>query len=91
MKKTSKSTGKYLKDKRTALGLSQKDVSQSLGYTTPQFVSNWERGHSYPPVRIIRKLAEIYRISADELFEHVLSDIIFDLRQEWKNKFHSRS
>lgn len=62
-----------------------------LGYTTPQFISNWERDHSHPPITIIKKLAEIYRISADELFEYVLSDIISNLRQEWKNKFSGRT
>ena len=46
---------KGLKQKRVAAGLSQRDVSDELGYSTPQFISNWERGISCPPRRIIEK------------------------------------
>ena len=39
---------KRLKKMRLKAGLSQRDVSTALGYTSPQYVSNWERGKSHP-------------------------------------------
>lgn len=35
-----------LKEKRLAAHISQKTVAEKLGYTTAQFISNWERGVS---------------------------------------------
>lgn len=48
--------GDFLREKRMKAGLSQKEVALGLGYTTPQFISNWERGLSNPPISSIRKL-----------------------------------
>ena len=39
-----KEFGAYLKSKRTKAQLSQTEVSEALGYTSPQFISNFERG-----------------------------------------------
>lgn len=59
--------GKFLKGKRKALGLSQGMVANKLGYESPQFVSNWERGLCAPPMRTLVKLKKIYHISTFEL------------------------
>ena len=79
---------KYLKDKRTSAKLSQSAVAEKLGYSTPQFISNWERGVSHPPVKSLRKIADLYKISADELFEvllkAVLTKVAEDLRRQFK-------
>lgn len=64
----------FLKERRRLAGLSQKAVQIRLGYTTPQFISNWERGISQPPFKTLRRLGDLYRISADELFDIVLED-----------------
>jgi len=57
----------FLKQKRVAAGLSQRDVADKLGYSTPQFISNWERGVSHPPINALKKLGELYKVSADDL------------------------
>ena len=54
--KTRKIIGKYLKEVRKAAGFSQKQVSVHFGYTTPQFISNWERGLMLPPLTTMRRL-----------------------------------
>lgn len=41
--------GKFLRDARVSAGLTQRDVSAKMGYTSAQFVSNWERGVCAPP------------------------------------------
>jgi transcriptional regulator with XRE-family HTH domain len=59
--------GKYLKDKRLAVDLSQGDVAQALGYTSPQFISNWERDLSRPPMKVIYQLCVLYKIPREEI------------------------
>ena len=63
----------YLKRKRIAAGLSQAEVSRRLGYTSSQFVSNWERGLAKPPLPAMSKLIKLYSIDADEVLDHYLS------------------
>lgn len=60
---------KLLQTSRINAGLSQLDVANHLGYSTPQFISNWERGVSTPPIEILGTLGNLYKISAEELFE----------------------
>lgn len=77
----------FLKEKRVAAGLSQKDVADKLGYSTPQFISNWERGVSHPPINALKKIGEMYKVSADELFEVTLNATIQDVTQDLRRKF----
>jgi transcriptional regulator with XRE-family HTH domain len=51
----------YLKSKRELAGVTQKDLSKNLGYTSPQFISNWERGISYPPVDCLKKISNFLK------------------------------
>jgi transcriptional regulator with XRE-family HTH domain len=64
----SKEISKYLREKRMELGLSQRELSELLGYKS-QFVANWERGASSPPSHILYKLMLILRIQEAELLE----------------------
>ena len=73
--------GQFLKSKREGAGLSQGQVAKKLKYTSPQFVSNWERGVSYPPIKILKVLSLMYRVSTDELFELILRHSIEQLRE----------
>lgn len=47
--------GGYIKEKRQAKGLSQRDLAQKL-YVTESAVSKWERGVSYPDITQITPL-----------------------------------
>lgn len=76
-----------LKQKRIAAGLSQGDVAMKMGYSTPQFISNWERGIACPPVRDLKKLADILKTSPEELFEVFLEGTISHVTHEMKRKF----
>lgn len=77
----------FLKTKRMGAGLSQRDVADKLGYSTPQFISNWERGVSHPPISALKKLGDLYKISAEDLFEVTLNATIQDVTQELRRKF----
>jgi transcriptional regulator with XRE-family HTH domain len=64
----------FLREYRVKSGLSQADVAAALKYSTPQFISNWERGVSSPPLDKLSQLIEIYRISRDELIDIMLDE-----------------
>lgn len=82
--------GEFLQTKRKAAGFSQLEISEKLGYSTPQFISNWERGVAAPPITIIKRIAQLYNISADELFEVVLSAKVQEVTKDLKRRFYGR-
>lgn len=55
--------GNPLKNIREKRGLTQKDVADALRYSSAQFVSNWERGISLPPLNILPRLAAVLSLS----------------------------
>ena len=59
----------YLKKARQKSGLSQGDVAKELGYSSPQFISNWERGLSSPPLDTLSELVRLYSIPGRELVD----------------------
>ena len=68
--------GKYLKKERVKTKLTQQDVSKYFGYSTPQFVSNWERGLVVPPMRTLKTLCQIYGSEAPlKIDDRIYSDI----------------
>jgi transcriptional regulator with XRE-family HTH domain len=64
----------YLRQKRLDSGLSQLDVARVLGYSSPQFVSNWERGLVSPPLETIATLIDLYKIPAQEVVDRILDE-----------------
>ncbi len=58
---------KSLKKMRIDAGLSQLDVSKKLGYSSPQFISNIERGLALPPTKILKPLAKICKVNFEDL------------------------
>ena len=80
----------FLKKKRSLAGLSQKEVSEELGYSTPQFISNWERGMSTPPMTAIKQLSILYKISMDEIFELLLKETVEQVTHDLKKKFYGK-
>lgn len=73
-KQSHKNIGKFLKYQREKAGLSQRQVAEKLGYTTPQFVSNWERGIISPPLTTMATLVKMYSMSSKELLELLVSE-----------------
>lgn len=64
--------GAYLKRKRIEAELAQIDVAHKLGYTTAQYISNFERGVCQPSMKILSRLAELYKLDMGEFFDVVL-------------------
>lgn len=57
----------YLYEKRLAKGITQGDLAIALGYASPQFVSNWERGLAKPPLETLKKMIKILDLDVDQL------------------------
>ena len=89
MKTEKNKLAKFLKEKRTLASLSQKDVATKLGYSTSQFISNWERGISQPPINTLRTLALMYGVAADQMFQVLVSTTIDQVEEDLKQKFYA--
>lgn len=59
---------KRLKELRLAKGISQKEIAEYLGITTAAY-SLYERGNREPNLTILKKIAEYYKVSMDDLLE----------------------
>ena len=79
--------GKFLQDARMRAGLSQKDVADDLGYQRAQYVSNWERGLTTPPGRTLRRLADLYQIPAEELYDVILEFMLKQTRVDLEKEY----
>lgn len=64
--------GAFLREKREERGLSQTEVAEVLS-VKPQFVSNWERGMSAPPLRLLRVVRKMYGIPDQELLGFMMN------------------
>jgi len=69
-----KRIGKFLKQHRVKVGLTQSDVAQRLGYTSPQFISNIERGLCSAPIKHLKDFASMYNLDSEELIGLLLSE-----------------
>lgn len=75
---------KLVKSRRKALGLRQIDLSNKLGFTTMQFISNIERGlASLPPKHFIRA-SKLLKIDPDKLKRAAVQDFKLELERQVK-------
>lgn len=74
MKSIRAEIGTQWKSLREKAGLTQRDVADELGYTTPQFISNVERGRCRYPVEKLARLKKLYGISTDNLVDLILRE-----------------
>lgn len=81
-----KAFGLYLGKARLRAGLSQGELAEKLGYSSPQFVSNWERGVANPPVHKLAQLTRLLNIPSDELIETILTETEQYLHSKLKSK-----
>jgi transcriptional regulator with XRE-family HTH domain len=86
-----KRLGIFLAKARKAAKLSQRDAAVSLGYSSTQFISNWERGLSSPPISSLHALAKIYEISAERLYEEILDYNLNKVREELDKQFYGKA
>lgn len=78
----------FLRDSRTKAGLSQIEVAKDLGYSTSQFISNWERELAAPPVKVLKRLGKLYSVSADKLLGMLIDHNEQNLRRQFRQSKH---
>ena len=59
--------GENLKKLRREREITQEELANALG-TSPQSVSNWERGDCYPDMELVPRIARYFDVTLDELF-----------------------
>lgn len=58
--------GQNIASYRKKAGMTQEELSEKIGFTA-QAISKWENDLSYPDLEIVRKLAEIFGVTVDQL------------------------
>ncbi len=66
--------GQQWKQLREKAGLTQRAVSDALGYSTPQFISNVERGRCRFPVEKLGKIKNLYRLSVKQMIDLIMNE-----------------
>lgn len=78
--------GAYLRNLRLKAGLTQRQVSLALGYSSAQFISNHECGVALPPKKKLTKLRELYRLDSDYFIKLTVVAERIVLERELKKK-----
>lgn len=65
--------GKHLAELRKNNHFKQKDLAEQLN-VSQQVISNIERGFSTPDIGLLKKMADLYGISLDQLVDRDFSD-----------------
>jgi transcriptional regulator with XRE-family HTH domain len=65
--------GRYMAEKRVAAGYTQRQVADTLGYSSAQFISNFERGIAVPPLKKLKVLLGMYKMPLDTVLDLILS------------------
>ena len=66
MNLNSKLMGSFLHTERKRIGLTQSDLAEKIN-VSPQAVSNWERGETFPDISLLPDLAEALHCSVDAI------------------------
>jgi transcriptional regulator with XRE-family HTH domain len=83
--------GAYLRLRREKAGLSQGEVAKLLKMSQFQSLSQWERNASGSvPVKTLLKLAEIYGIKIDEMYEVLLKYQSRRMEEKLQKKFFGK-
>lgn len=63
-----------IREARETNDLSQADVSKALGFSTPQYISNIERGAAPLSAGHFKSISKILKVSMNKLFHAHVSD-----------------
>lgn len=71
-----------IREYRNKLGLKQSELCKLID-VAPSTISMWETGESQPRVETLKKLAEIFGCTVDDLLKDDQPDMKNPLPQEW--------
>lgn len=73
--------GLFLKAARLKANLTQLEISVKLGYDTPQYISNVERGACTVSIQAMAKFAQVLPLDRDKLVKVVIDQATTQLRE----------
>ncbi len=83
-----KTLGRFLKQARLAKGLTLTEVGKALRIKSGQSVWDWENNKgSGVPAEMLLRLAKLYGISADKLYDYLLEFHIQKTRRKVEGSF----
>ena len=82
--------GKQIRKYRNDLSLSQDELAEKV-FVSRQTISNWENDKSYPDVKSLCLLSEIFQVSLDQLIKGDVEKMREQMNQEDKRKFEQLS
>jgi transcriptional regulator with XRE-family HTH domain len=65
--------GSFLCESREKANLTQREVSIKLGYSSAQFISNFERGIAAPPLQKLKVMVKMYSMPAGTVTRKLLA------------------
>lgn len=68
--------GVFLREIRQKAKMTQEELAKGLSYRSAQFVSNWERGMSLPPMTVLPKLCVLCGVSPK-----ILVDVLYNYQE----------
>jgi len=79
--------GKQLKKYRNETGLSQDALAEKV-FVSRQTISNWENDKSYPDVKSLLLLSEVFHVSLDQLIKGDVEEMKQQIQTEDRNQFN---
>lgn len=76
----------YLKEMRIKAGLTQQQVADHFGYTSPQHISALDRGISSPSIKDLKDLAFIYKVDVETMKKKFLKAKVEAYENKLKRK-----
>lgn len=77
----------FIKAAREKANMSQGDVGKLLGNSSPQYVSNIERGVSHPSQKTLRTMCTAYDINYHQAASLVVVELVAISSQKTKRKY----
>ena len=78
-----RAVGILIKAGRAERGVSQGKLAKMLGYTTPQYISNAERGLCSMPIKKLRKISTILAIPPGVMQTAIFTDYQNHVMKRW--------
>ena len=82
--------GTQIKKYRSALNLSQEELAEKI-FVTRQSVSNWENSKTYPDIKSLLMLSELFEISVDELIKGDVNTMKKEINEQERAEFQRDS
>ena len=78
--------GTQIKKYRSALALSQEELAEKI-FVSRQSVSNWENSKTYPDIKSLLMLSELFEISVDELIKGDVNTMKKEISEQEQTEF----